>query len=130
MYVRFVGEYVDERTGRTEGIFTISRILLDRGKLSHDDETELKALRKWFDKHLPSPTKFSRKRNDYHRNTHGISWIKDNQREVIKKLYEMKRILEHYGEPVRVINTERPGYIVYEDDYQVVAEAFNRETPN
>lgn len=130
MYVRFVGDLIDKRSGKTEGIFTIARILLDSGALSHAHEADLNALRRWFNKHLPSPTKFSRKRNDYHRNTHGISWIKDNQREVIKKLYEMKRILEQYGEPVRVINTERPGYIVYEDDYQVVAEAFNRETPN
>lgn len=130
MYVRFVGDLVDERTGRTEGIFTISRVLLGSGDLSAEDEIELKDLRKWFDKHLPAPSKFSRKKNDYHRNTRGISWMKDNQKEVMRKLYEMKRILDRYGEFTRLISTDRPGYIVYEDEYQVVAEPFNRETPD
>ncbi len=130
MYLRFVGEEVNELTGRTIGIFSLMLDALDNGVLVGEDENELKTLRVWFDKHLPTPTKFSRKKNDYHRNTRGISWMKDEHREVITKLYELKRILERYGTPVRVIKTDRPGYVVYEDDFQVVAEPFNRETPN
>jgi hypothetical protein len=31
-------------------------------------------------------------------------------------------ILESYGINIRVFKTARPGYIVYEDDFQIVAE--------
>jgi hypothetical protein len=39
-------------------------------------------------------------------------------------MHEMACILELNGVCVRVIKTQRPGYIVYEDEYQVVAEPF------
>jgi hypothetical protein len=31
-------------------------------------------------------------------------------------------ILESYGINIRVFKTARPGYLVYEDDFQIVAE--------
>ena len=39
-------------------------------------------------------------------------------------MHEMRCVLEENGVIVRVIKTQRPGYIVYEDEYQVVAEPF------
>lgn len=39
----------------------------------------------------------------------------------------MAAILEEYGVPTRTLTTERPGYVVYEDDFQVVAEPFRGE---
>jgi hypothetical protein len=34
------------------------------------------------------------------------------------------RILEEHGIPAEVIETERPGYVVYEDEFQLIAEPF------
>jgi protein-tyrosine phosphatase len=39
-------------------------------------------------------------------------------------MYEMRCVLERNDSCVRVIRARRPGYIVYEDEYQVVAEPF------
>jgi hypothetical protein len=39
-------------------------------------------------------------------------------------MHDLKRILEAYGHSVEVVREERIGYIVYEDDLQVVAEPF------
>jgi len=36
----------------------------------------------------------------------------------------VRRILAEYGYPVELVSEERVGYIVYEDDVQVVAEPF------
>jgi len=36
----------------------------------------------------------------------------------------MVYILEQHNVYVRVLKTDRPGYIVYEDEHQVVAEPF------
>jgi len=37
---------------------------------------------------------------------------------------ELASILEGHGISVELLQTERPGYIVYEDNYQVTAEPF------
>jgi len=37
----------------------------------------------------------------------------------------MKVILEKYGHPVTMLTETRVGYVVYEDEFQVVAEPFS-----
>ena len=41
---------------------------------------------------------------------------------------EYQRVLEAYDIRLEMLRTERPGYIVYEDDHQVVAYPF-ADTP-
>jgi hypothetical protein len=36
-------------------------------------------------------------------------------------------MLENHGVSVQMLKTERVGYVVYEDEYQIVAEPFARE---
>ena len=38
---------------------------------------------------------------------------------------EIASVLRAHGLQVDMIKTERPGYIVYEDEYQVTGEPFN-----
>jgi hypothetical protein len=40
----------------------------------------------------------------------------------------MVRVLERHGIYVKKIKTDKPGYLVYEDDWQVVAEPFRKGT--
>ena len=40
----------------------------------------------------------------------------------------MIRILEQHGIYVKKIKTDKPGYVVYEDDWQLVAEPFRKGT--
>jgi hypothetical protein len=37
-------------------------------------------------------------------------------------------LLEHKGIAVTELRTEKPGYVVYQDEYQVVAMPFESET--
>jgi hypothetical protein len=76
-----------------------------------------------FDEHLEAPTKFSRKSNTWWA-TRGISWYKDTAKEYIQKTYELKRIYEEHDMYVEVLTTTNPGFIVYEDEFQIVAEPF------
>jgi hypothetical protein len=41
---------------------------------------------------------------------------------------ELARLVEDLGYSVRVVRTSRPGYTVYEDEYQVIAEPFHGST--
>lgn len=127
MYLRFTSDKIDERTGRPMGAFTVAYELLDEGELSKEEEVELRGLLAWFSAHLQIPTKFSRNRNDSHKNTQGISWIKDTANEVVSSLWGLKDFLERQGFSITVVRTERPGRVVYEDKLQVIAEPFHQE---
>ena len=41
---------------------------------------------------------------------------------------EYQRLLEAYGQNVVILRTKRPGYVVFEDQYQIVAYPF-ADTP-
>ena len=53
-----------------------------------------------------------------------MCWFKPTATEHIAKVREISCILEQHGVYVRVIKAQRPGYVIYEDEYQVVAEPF------
>jgi uncharacterized short protein YbdD (DUF466 family) len=53
-----------------------------------------------------------------------VCWFKSSATHHIGRIYQMVYILEQYNLYVRVLKKERPGYIVYEDEHQVVAEPF------
>jgi len=40
-------------------------------------------------------------------------------------MWEMAGLLEDYGVFIQVLTSSRPGYLVYEDDFQIVAEPFS-----
>ena len=44
--------------------------------------------------------------------------------EHLSRVRELVAILENYGAPVRTLKAKRVGYVVYEDEYQIVAEPF------
>ena len=53
-----------------------------------------------------------------------MCWFKPKAKGHLAKIREMSCILEQNGVYVRVIKAQQPGYIVYEDEFQVVAEPF------
>ncbi len=53
-----------------------------------------------------------------------MSWLKPTAVEHIAKMRALIVILEENGYRVSQITTKRPGYVVFEDDHQVVAEPF------
>jgi len=127
MYLRFVVSAQDARTGYAQGLLTAAYALLRWDALADADAAALREHLAWFETHVPSPTKFARKRNVSHRNTHGLSWVRSDARAVVTRLHALARFIERYGYVVDVMRSARPGYVVYEDDLQVVAEPFNGE---
>ena len=82
----------------------------------------------WFGEHLPTPARFNRTRSKgyYRRATRGIAWFRDTASvsEHIAQMHRIMAILEAYGHPVMIIRESRVGYLVYEDEFQVIAEPF------
>jgi hypothetical protein len=95
-----------------------------RGLFSADQSREVHAIFAWLNEHLPRPERVSRTRNAYHKNKIALSWFKDSAAAPLQLARRLAEILESCGVVVEMITTERPGFVVYEDEYQVVAEPF------
>ena len=123
MYIRFIVQYKDEDSGRRMGIFQALAELRDQGELYNYELDQMKEIHDWFDKNLNKPDHFNRSNRPNTKNK-AISWFKDSAISHILKMREIVSILESHNLSVEVIKTESPGYVVYEDEFQVTAEAF------
>ena len=101
--------------------------LLASADLSETDRAVLREHLDWFEAHLPSPARFNRttSKGYYRRSTRGIAWFRDTATECLKRMHAVKEVLEGYGHPVSLVREERVGYIVHEDEFQVIAEPFS-----
>ena len=123
MYIRFVIQQKDIDSGRRQGIFQTLVDVREEGLLYDYEIARVEEIHRWFNKNLKEPISFSRS-SKHHAFNKAISWFKDSAWEHIHYMRELAAILEEHDIGVEVIQTERPGYIVYEDEYQVTAEAF------
>lgn len=126
MYVRFVTTRQHPDTGVQMGIFQTNRLFPPYGQVADWDELRLAELKAWFNDHLEKPERVARSRrpNGHHA---AISWFKATAHEHIARARELASLLEAYGVPTMMLTTDRPGYIVYEDEHQVAAEPFLSE---
>ena len=95
--------------------------------MAADDAQHLAALYAWFKARLLVPTRFSVSSKP-HSKAQALSWFRDTAVEHIDRMRDYQRILEAYGLQVQMLRTRRPGYVVFEDEYQVVAYPF-ADTP-
>ena len=125
MYLRFVVADINEDSGRELGVFHAIRNLRDEEKLHAHEEDLHDAIVQWFDKHLEEPRRFTASKPPYYRKKNvAISWFKDTAHEHLARVRELVVILEHHGVSVRMLKANRVGYIVYEDEFQIVAQPF------
>ena len=122
-YVRFVIGRKDEDSQVEQGIFQAAAQALEWLSITGSDADELNELRAWFSKNLERPTSFGRDKLRL-----GICWFKTGSTEHIFRIWEMVNILERNDIYVKKIRTDRPGYVIYEDEWQLVAEPFRKGT--
>lgn len=91
--------------------------------MPHEQAAYREALH-WFDENLTTPRKFAASSRPHAKKV-AISWFKDSAQAHISRMFALVQILEAHGIVVDVIRTNRPGYIVHEDEHQVTAEPFN-----
>jgi len=128
MYLRFVVADIDEDSERELGVFHAMGNLRDAGELYPHEQELHDVIRSWFNTHLQKPTRFTASKPPFYRKKKkAISWFKDSAHDHIDRVRSLVAILNNHGISVRMLNTDRPGYVVYEDDYQIVAEPFAGE---
>jgi hypothetical protein len=125
VYLRFVVAEIHEDSGRELGVFQAARYLRDEEKLDAHEAERLDSIVEWFAEHLQKPKRFTASKPPFHRRKNkAISWFKDTAHEHLAHIRELVFILERHGVSVRMLKAARVGYIVYEDEFQVVAEPF------
>jgi len=104
----------------------VDGLITMRGMRSETDFKMLRDTLAWFDANLQKPSRFNRTRSKgyYRRTPSGIAWFRDTATECITRMHDLKTVLEAHGYPVAIIREDRVGYVVYEDEQQVVAEPF------
>jgi hypothetical protein len=129
MYIRFVVADLDEDSGKELGVFHAVRNLREAGKLDWHEEEHHDSIRAWFNENLKKPARFTASKPPYHRRKpKAISWFKDDAHEHIARVRELVVLLQHHGVVVKMLKTDKVGYVVYEDAHQIVAEPFTNET--
>lgn len=123
--LRFVVPDRDHRTGQPLGLLALAYDLLRSDVVVGSEAAELEQHLAWIEANLPIPRRFARKRNVSHKHTHGLSWIKSDASAILGHLHAIAGIVERHGIPIEILQTDRPGYVVHEDDWQVVAEPFH-----
>jgi hypothetical protein len=125
MYLRFIVAEINEDSERELGVFHAARYLRDEERLHAHEEEQLDSIVQWFNEHLEKPTRFTASKPPFYRKPNkAISWFKDTAHEHLARVRELVAILEHHGIAVRMLKANRVGYIVYEDEFQIVAQPF------
>ncbi len=122
MLIRFITTEIHDCSRVAAGIFVAAYELRDSGRLPFYDQEALTEALRWFEFYLKRPYRFSRTMRP--RQPVAISWFKSTATDHISKIWEMVAILENNDVTVRLIKTITPGYIVYEDEHQIVAEPY------
>lgn len=130
MYLRFVDARTLTNSGVREGFFVAAYELRKRQSISAWELSEMETCLQWFRQNLPVPDRFNRTTSKGYcrRDAKGISWFKNDAKACLTMAYRMFTILNEHGYPVEMIKSDNVGYIIYEDEFQIVAEPF-RDAP-
>jgi len=114
--VRFIAPLIDSDSKVHEGIFMAAYRLRDHGDIPSYQREQLRSLLQWFNNNLPNPSPLWNPGN-----ARAISWFKSQSKECISRVWWVVHLLEENGIAITKITTENPGYVIYEDEFQVVA---------
>lgn len=124
VFTRFVVATSADNPWRAAGLFGAAYLLVEE-PLHPDDAAELDATLNWFREHLPVPP-FRKRLRQGRWTEQAICWYLADAVEPMQKMWDLIRVLKRSGEKIRMLQTAKPGRIVYRDGYQIVAEVPRR----
>jgi hypothetical protein len=126
-FLRFAGTILVAHSSVEIGLFQIADLVEKNPGTNQDYKQVIRQQLDWFLKRLPVPERFNltRSKGYYRRNSKGICWFNETASECLARMYILKGIAEEYGYFINVVREDRIGYIIYEDEFQAVAEPFS-----
>lgn len=120
IYIRFVIVDKDNDSNQAQGLFAAMGELEEQNLLYQWELEIKKDIYAWFNANLKVPSVLS----GHYSKVQAISWFKDSATEHIESMRRYSQILEAHNYQIQQLVTERPGKILYEDDYQIAAIPF------
>ncbi len=111
MYFRLVVGSKCSLSHRRLGVFSAAGDLLHEELASHEAEA-LEEVLDWFNENLPMP---------WCRDERVIFWFRSSARECGRRVWRLANALRCQGLWVDILTTRAPGYVEYEDEWQVAA---------
>jgi hypothetical protein len=108
------------------GIVAVAYERAGSDEVSEAVRADLRRWLTWIEQHLDVPDRFNRTTSKgwYRRETRGICWLRTTASEHIMAFRALADVLVRCGCQVSELRETRVGYVIYEDDVQVVAEPF------
>ena len=122
MFIRFVSSEVDEDSHVAAGLFCAAFKLLEEMVLSDHEYDAVADLMRWFRLNLRVPFEY-RLRSRW-RAPRSICWFRCSANEHLAHARELATILEDRDVFIRTIRCHKTGYVLYEDEIQVLAQPF------
>ncbi len=123
MFLRFETHGRHAETGLKVGVFHVAYELLESDHLESLERREIRLVLDWFAEHLPIPHRLAcSRRPGAHSN--GVCWFKSTAARHVSQVRYLAILLRQQQIAVVEKRTVNPGYIAFEDDFQVVAEPF------
>lgn len=119
-YIRFVIAEKDDDSNEQQGFFMAMEELRYSDTLYPWEADIDKVVFQWFNNNLDVPHVQSKDNK-----ARAISWFKSTATEYIENMRQFSVILEAHDYVVEQLITSRPGKIIYEDEYQIVAVPFS-----
>ena len=126
-YVRFVVGRRHENPWTLTGVIVTAKDLMKAGKLTAEECEIVQRTFDWFNENVPCPP-FQKCLKSKKWSEDAVAWFRSTARTPINKLNKLIKVLRNHGLMVRTMKSDRPGKIVYSDDFQVVAETPHEHT--
>jgi hypothetical protein len=124
MLIRFVIHRRDEDSHVQQGVFQPLYALRDSGDLAGFEYDQVVEQLTWFKNNLIAPDVLEEQSA-----AKAISWFKPEAKEPVERLRMLQHVLEEHGYLVKMLKTDLPGRVVYEDKWQIVAVPFRDGSP-
>ncbi len=125
MYLRFIVDSADPGSDFVWSLFGALGHLQQEGNLNEYERERLTKIDKWFVKNLKEPNRMSRSTRS-NADPQALCWFKSDATECLGYVREMVGILTAHDIAVEMLKSDKPGYIVYEDEHQIAAVPFRK----
>ena len=122
MFIRFVSAEIDDDSHLSVGLFCTVSKLLDEVVLPDYEYMALIEPLRWFGLHLKVP--FDYRLEPASLAEQALCWFRSTAHEHICRAWEIVAILEERDIFMRTVKCHKTGYILYEDEAQVLAYPF------
>ena len=119
MFIRFVSGEIHEDSHVLAGLFCTAAKLIEEVRLPEYEYEALREPMDWFNEHMESP--YDYRLEPARLADRALCWFRSTATEHLRRAWEMVALLEQRDILIRMIKTEAPGYILYEDEVQVLA---------